>query len=132
MRKILLLLIACFIATPCFAGDTHQSDSTHSVVYTVADDEGNHVTGQTIRLTLYNPKSNQYYDFSDNTFKSLSSVTTLHRSLNENATSGIYFTTITIDNATRVSADVVVTVSNDSSAYGDLQSESVSFDRLEA
>ena len=114
-----------------FSGDYHQDDSQHAVVYTVTDASGNHVTGQTIRLTLYRPSDNKYYDFSDNTFDNLSSVTTLHRSLTENATSGMYFTTVTVDNATLVSADVVITVSNDDGTYGDQQSESVYFDRLE-
>lgn len=128
--SIFFLLFSLF-ASQAFAGDYHQKDSRHVVVYTVADGSGNHVTGQTIRLTIYDPSANQYYDFNDSTFKALSSVTTLHRSLNENATSGIYFTTITIDNSTLVSRDIVMTVSNDDGTYGDLQSESIYFDRLE-
>lgn len=129
-----LKLIALFLILLCsqaYAGDYHQSDSTHVVVYTVADAAGDHVTGQTIRLTMYRPATNQYYDFSDGTWKALSSVTTLHRTMNENATSGMYFTTVTIDTATLVSADVVMTVSNDNATYADLQSEAVYFDRIE-
>ena len=129
MKKLILLFL--LITSIAYASDTHQSDSTHVVAYTVADAAGNHVSGQTIRLTLYNPKTNQYYDFSDNTFKAQSSVTTLHRTMNENNVNGVYFTTVTIDNSTLVSSDVIMTVSNDSGTYGDLQSETVSFDRLE-
>src|SRR3990167_6492275 len=129
MTRIILFLLL-FLTSLVYAGDYHQADSTHTIVYTVSDASGNHVAGETVRLTLYRPATNQYYDFSDNTWKNLSSVTTLHRTLNENATSGIYFSTVTIDTSTMISADVVITVSNDSGVYGDLQSESVYFDRI--
>ena len=125
---LLCLLCLCKIS---FAGDSHQDDSTHAVVYTVVDDQGNHVSGQTIRLTMYNPKTNKYYDFADGAWENLSTVSSLHRSMTENATNWTYFTTVTVDSSTLVSADVVMTVSNDDASYGDMQSESVNFDRLE-
>ena len=84
--RIFLLLI--FITTKAFAGDYHQDDAQHVVLYNVTDSSGNHVTGETIRLTMYQVRNNTFFDFSDNTFKALGSVTTLHRTMNENATGG--------------------------------------------
>ena len=46
---ITLLLMIPIMAN---AGDMHFDDETHNVVYTIIDTNGNHVTGQTARLTV--------------------------------------------------------------------------------
>ena len=127
--RIFLLLI--FITTKAFAGDYHQDDAQHVVLYNVTDSSGNHVTGETVRLTMYQVRNNTFFDFDDNTFKALGSVTTLHRTMNENATGGFYFTTVTIDSASLVSSEIVCTISNESASYADTVSEAIYFDKLE-
>ena len=68
MKRLLLLIITLMIGGVAIAGDYHQEDSTHMVIYTVVDTSGNHVTGETIRLTLRSQDSVNYYDFSNNTY----------------------------------------------------------------
>lgn len=129
--KLFIFAILILFSSVSFAGDYHQDDSQHVVAYNVTDSNGDFVSGQTVRLTVYKPRDNTFFDFSDSTFKALASVSTLHRTLNENATASIYFTTMTIDSASLISNDIVMTVSNDNATYGDTQSEVVYFDRLE-
>lgn len=130
MKKMMFLLML-LISSIAYAGDYHQNDSQHALTYVILDDNGDVVSGQTVRATLYRPRDNTYYDFNDGTFKALASVTTLHRTMTENATNGTYYTTVSVDNGTIVSGDIVMTVSNDSAVYKDKQSYSVYFDRLE-
>ncbi len=127
----LLILAFSLISVSLWAGDYHQNDSQHVVTYNVTDNNGNHVSGETVRLTLTQPRNNTFFDFNDNSFKALSSVTTLHRVMSENATGGFYFTTISVDSGTLISSDVVCTISNESATYADNQSEAIYFDRLE-
>ena len=131
MKKLLIFLLILLFSTFAWAGDYHQNDSQHVVTYNVTDSNGNHVAGETVRLTLSQPRNNTFFDFSDNMFKAIGSVTTLHRVMSENATGGFYYTTISIDSGTLVSSDIVCTVSNESAIYADNQSETVYFDRLE-
>ena len=132
MKQIALVLLAILlVSSQSFAGDGHQNDSNHVVVYTVTDGSGNHVTGQTVRLTMFRPRNNQYFDWSDSTWKIIGSVTTLHQTMIENATSGIYYYTISNDNGTLISGDIICTVSNEAALYADTVSESIHFDRLE-
>lgn len=133
MKQIALVLLAILLVSgQSFAGDGHQNDSSHTVVLSVEGADGNHVTGQTIRLTLFRPRDNRYFDWSDSTWDPLGSVTTLHQTMNENATSGFYFYQISNDNGRIVSGEVVCTVSNEAALYATTQSEVVYFDRLES
>ena len=125
------LLFSLSTISTALAGDYHQNDSQHVIIYNVTDTSSNHVTGETLRVTLSQPRNNTFFDFSDNTFKAVGSITTLHRTMSENATGGFYYTTISIDSGTTVSADIVCTVSNESATYADNQSEAIYFDRLE-
>ena len=129
MKKLLLLMV--LLATPAYAGDYHQNDSEHLISVNVNDSSGNFVSGETIRLTLWKPKTNSFFDFSDNSFKPIGSVTTLHRVLSQNNTMETYFTTISVDNGRVISGDIVCTVSSESATYGFTSSEVIYFDRLE-
>jgi len=128
-----LILIGGFglLCRYAHAGDYHQNDSAHLVVYSVTDSTGQPVSGQTVRLTLWQPRTNRYFDWSDSTFKAIGSVTTLSQTMNENTTNNAYYYTISVDNGTIISGDVICTVSNESATYGDHQSEAIYFDRLE-
>lgn len=120
-----------FLCRYAYAGDYHQNDSAHVLTYTIIDTSGNPVAGETVRVTLWRPHDNKYFDWSDNSWKLIGSVTTLSKTLGENATGGLYYTTISNDNGALISADIVCVVSNESATYSDHQATSISFDRLE-
>lgn len=130
-RQLALIISLMFIGSHCYAGDYHQNDSAHLVIYTVTDSSGNPVSGETVRLTLWRPRDNKYFDWSDSTWDAIGSVTTLHQTMLYNATSGVYYYTISNDNGTLISGDIVCTISDESATYGEQQSEAVYFDRLE-
>lgn len=129
--RLALTLFSLLLSVEAWAGDYHQNDSTHVVTVNVNDSSGNFVSGETVRLTMWRPRDNSFFDFSDNTFKQVSSVTTLHRTLSQNSTMELYFTTISIDNGALISGDIICTVSNESATYGFTASEGIYFDRLE-
>jgi len=129
MRYILtlLILITCGVA---YAGDYHQDDSTHTFIYTVTNSSGNHVTGQTVRITLKSADTINYFDFNDSTWGAFSGLTTPHQTILEDANGGFYFYTLTIDSAVLNSGDYVIIVSNEDSTFADLQAESFNVDRI--
>lgn len=112
------------------AGDMHFDDETHNVVYTIIDTNGNHVTGQTARLTVRSSDNINYWDWDDSNWEAFNSATTPHQTMTEDADGGFYWMTFTADNAVIASGDLVFIVSNDNATYADLQAESVSFSNL--
>jgi hypothetical protein len=129
MTRRLFLLLAILTTTVAFAGDYHQDGSGHKVVYTVTDSFGDPVSGQTIRCAVQRGTDGYFLDFSDQTFKASGWSQRLFI-LSYDTVGEYYSTVITIDQATLVSSDYVITVSNDSALYGDHQSEVVNWDSL--
>lgn len=127
LTTTICLLLTCFVA---FAGANYQNDNTIVTTYTVTDISGNHVTGETVRLTIKSMDNVNYYDFSDGTWGDYSSNTTINQTMLEDADGGFYFYTVTFDVGTLVSGDYVFIVSNDSATYGDLQAATVHIDNL--
>jgi len=127
--KIVPFILLLLITTFAHASDYHQDDSTHMIVYTIVDTSGNHVTGETVRLTVRSWDSVNYYNFTDDTWGTFSTANS-HKTLNEDATGGFYFYPMTIDSATLNSGDYVLIVSNESATYADVQAESVNFDNM--
>lgn len=127
MKTITLIFLLCSLSVTALAGDVHQDGQGHKVVYTVVDNTGQPVSGQTVRLAVERVSDESQLDFSDNTFKS-SGWTTRYQTMAYNSTLGFYWYVVTIDTAVLVSGDYVCVVSNDDATYGDRQAESVQFD----
>lgn len=125
----LLLLVGFLVIKVAYAGDYHQSDQSHRVVYVITDNNGNPVTGQTVRIAVQRVSDDAFLDFNDNIFKT-SGWTTRLGTMNYNVAGEYYQRQISIDQATRVSNDYVCIISNDDATYGDQQVEVVHFDNL--
>ena len=130
MRILIPFLVAILLTTQAFGSTYHQKDSTHTLIYTITDLSGNHVSGQTVRLTVKSHDAVNYYDFDDGSWGLFGSITTKHATLHEDADGGLYFYQLTVDSARRISGDAVFIISNDDATYGDLQAESVNFDTI--
>ena len=130
MRILTIILTIFLLASNVFASTYHQKGADHTLIYTITDLDGNHVSGETVRLTVKSRDAVNYFDFSDGSWGLFGSITTKHATLHEDADGGFYFYTLTIDSARRISGDTVFLISNDSTTYGDLQAESVNFDNL--
>lgn len=130
-RIIALILWILCLTVPVFAGDTHQDHEPHTITYTVTDFSGNPVSGLTPRMAIKNVRTGQYYDFSDSSFKSPTSATTLFADMAFDSTGGFYQRIFTMDNATvLISGDIITIVSLDDATYGDTQSESIEWSNV--
>lgn len=130
MKRTILLIASLLIVSTVWAGDFHVNNSTHLVAYVITDTNGDHVSGQTTRLTVRSWDNVAYLDWHDGAWKSFTSCSTPHKTMLEDSSGGFYYYPVTIDNATMVSGDFVFIVSNDDATYGDLQVEVVNFSAL--
>jgi len=129
MKKALLLIALLSFTTFAYASDYHQRNQKHRITYVVTDNNGNPVTGETIRLQIQRVSDDAVYDFSDSTFK-YSSWTTRYQTLTYNVNGEYYTYTFSQDAARFNSGEYVMVVSNDSTTYGDQQAVTVNFDTL--
>lgn len=127
MRTLLATLASIFLCVWAYAGDLHEDDSTHRIVYTINDGNGDHVTGQTPRITIVSWDGVNYYDFNDSQWESWGSATTKHQAMNEDSSAGYYWLTVTLDMATVQSGDITVILSNDDTTYADYQAEVINY-----
>ena len=127
--RILLITILLGIY-PVYAGDYHQNDQAHRVVYVITDITGKPVAGETVNFSLERSKDNSFFDWSDNTFKTSGWGQRLYV-MSYDTVGEYYYKIITIDSGALISCDYVCYISNDSATYGDRQAEVISYDRLE-
>jgi len=126
--RILLILSLLFVPILALAGDYHESDGTHQIIYTIVDSSGNHVTGETVRLTVRSHDSVNYYSWTNATWGAFSPDSQV--TINEDSSGGFYHYTFTADAARLVSGDYVFIISNESASFADLQAETVHFGQL--
>jgi len=126
MRYILLLAMV-LIATNVFAGDLHQDDETHTVIYSPVNSSGDFQSGLLVRLTVKSFDNVSYFDFSDSIWKNTADLVTPFTTMNEDNYGGFYWYPFTMDSATLVSGDYVFIVSNEDATFGTVLTESVTF-----
>ena len=131
MRIFMIVFLAIFLVISVHAGTYHQDDQSHLVVITAFDTTGNHVTGETFRLTVRSRDNVNYFDFDDSVWGTFGSATTPHVTMNEDADGGFYWYTFTPDQATLVSGDYVFIVSNESTGvFSQSTVEVINFDQI--
>ena len=116
------ILFVGLYAKLSFAGDTHYSDESHRVTYSIVDSSGDPVAGQTVTLAVGRSTDNKFLDFNDNTFKS-SGWTSRTVSMSYDTVGEYYYRVITIDQAVTITSDYCATISNDNATYADHQTE---------
>lgn len=130
MRLLCSLLTIAALLWPGAAwadGVTRYVGDAHDVIYTVTDDAGDHVTGESPTLLVRRDSDGFVYDWADATFKN-SGWTTKTTALTENATDGYYFKKWTPPGSETASNSYTFVVDNaNTNTYGDHQAESVAY-----
>ena len=130
MRRITSLLLLLLLATPAFASDYKQDGQGHTIIYSVTDTNGDPVTTLNPRVAIKRMTDGLFLDWSDNTYKTSNSCTTLFQSMTYEQAGGFYYRIFSVDNAALVSADYITILSSDDATYGDTQAENISWDNL--
>lgn len=128
-RTFTLFLVFNLLAIPVFASDYHQNDQNHAVTYTITDNTGQPVSGQSVGLSIYRVSDSKFFDWTDGTFKA-SGWTKRTVLMPYNSTGEFYSRIISIDNGGIVSGEYLAIVSNDDTTYGDTQTEAFEIDNL--
>ena len=122
MRVFLTILLAMVGLAVAYASDFHNDDEQHRITYVITDNSGNPVSGQTVRIAIQRVSDDAFIDFNDGIFKT-SGWTTRLGTMNYHTQGEYYQRTVSIDQATRISNDYCVIISNDDSVYADQQVE---------
>jgi len=130
MRKLILFILALMFCQTAQAADYHMRGQKHRVTYTVTDNQGKPVTGETVLLQIQRVSDDAVYDFSSSDFK-FSGWTTRYNTMAYNAAGEYYTYTFSQDAARFNAGEYVMVISNDSATYGDRQSASVFFDKTQ-
>lgn len=120
--SVLLLSFNCFAATRNI-GDNYK------LTYTIVDDSGDSVSGETVSLKIQKASTGSWYDFADSTFKA-SGWTSKTTTLSEDATNGLYAYTFTPPSSETDAEQYLFCIDNASLVYGDHQCETVTYQQF--
>lgn len=128
-RFFIRILSAIFLLWAPLYGEaaTRYIGEDHTVVYTITDSSGDHVTGEAPTLMVRRDSDGYVYDWDDSTFKN-TGWTTKSTALTEESTDGYYYLDWTPPGSETTSRSYAFIVDNaDTSGYGDHQIETVSY-----
>lgn len=125
-KNIITTTIILFISSIALASPIRNIGEPHQTVYCVVDENGNHVTGQTVALKIKKVSNGYWYDFNDSTFKN-TGWTSKSVNLSEDSTEGYYYYTWTPPSGETTPEQYLFIIDNANAVYGDHQGEEVNY-----
>ncbi len=129
MKRIVLPFIFLIAFSGLAFGHVRNIQDNFQLIYSIADDDGNHVSGETVSLKIKKISNGHYYDFNDNAFKA-SGWTDKSANLSEDSTEGFYYYTFNPPASETAAEQYQFIVDNASLVYGDHQSLTVDYQKL--
>ncbi len=123
MKSIVLGLMLAAVAAfgdLSFAA-TKQVQDNYQFTYSITDEHGDHVSGQTVTLKIKKVSNGYFFDFADSSFKN-SGWTQQSANLTEDSTHGYYYYTFNPPASETTEDSYQFVIDNASLTYGDHQS----------
>ena len=126
MKKIIIFLcLGLFLCFPVLASDRNVQDN-HKIIYHVLNTTGQHVSGQTVSLSIQKVSNSYFFDFSDSTFKA-SGWTSKTVTMTDDSTNGFYYYLFNPPATETGTNEYLFVVDNTNATYADHRSELVSY-----
>ena len=127
LKKIFIVVIlAMLVLNGAMAASVRNIQDNYRFTYTLIDENGDPVTGQTVALRIQKVSNGQWYDFNDNTFKA-SGWTSPTVNLSYDATGAYYFYLYDPPASETAAEQYILVIDNASVDYGDHQNEVVCY-----
>jgi len=121
-----IIFILLVFSNLCLASGVRNVQENYQVIYSILDNDGTFVSGETVALKIKKISNGHWYDFSDDTFK-VSGWTSKSANLSEDATEDYYYYTYDPPGTETVAEQYLFMVSNANATYKDHQGELVSY-----